>query len=494
VEWWQRQRWPWAAAYLAVSWLALHTHYFNGFVLVAQSLFVLSRALCFPRLRHTVLGWIQLQVVLGLLYLPWLGQASSVLSTYGGNGDSPALWAMIQRAISVFVVGESTPPAQRMAWAVLAGLLLLAGVVRLARSGAGAGRTLWLLLLCCFGPLLATWWSAQERPIFNERYLLVAAAPFYLLLAAGTFGILDFRFWILARSARRSVPAPPRVRVLLSWGYLVMVLVLLAGMILSLQRHYTNPAYSKTRGWRELAETFHRYSARFPRERVRLAQNYPDPTLWYYYTGPAPHVVLPPAAHDRTGAVEQVAELAAAGVQRVVIALQPAANWDNEQIAESALTGRYHLVKEEQVGVWPVQIYAAPPAQAAPLAASFQNDVQLTSVAIQPGSPGPGDLLEIYLTWRGDRQQLAGTEKVFVHLLNGAGTLVAQDDRLLDRNALDRALDARVFYAILLPDPLPAGDYRLIAGLYDPAQPGAPRVRTAEGADFLEIGLLTTVQ
>jgi hypothetical protein len=179
---------------------------------------------------------------------------------------------------------------------------------------------------------------------------------------------------------------------------------------------------------------------------------------------------------DRTGAVVQVAELAAAGVQRVVIALQPAANWDNKQIAEAALAGRYQLALEGRAGVWPVQIYALPPAQTEPFAATFQNAVHLTSVGIQPGSLGPGDLLEVYLTWRGDWQRLAGTEKVFVQLLNGDGVLVAQDDRLLERSALDPAVDARTLYAILLPDPLPSGTYRLIAGLYDPAQPGAPRV------------------
>jgi hypothetical protein len=168
--------------------------------------------------------------------------------------------------------------------------------------------------------------------------------------------------------------------------------------------------------------------------------------------------------------------------------LQPAANWDNEQIAETVLAGRYQLAMAEQTGVWQVQIYALPPQRAKPLAARFQNGLQLTSVAIQPGLLGPGDLLEVYLTWQGEGRKLSGTEKVFVQLLNGEGVLVAQDDRPLERSTLD----ARVFYAILLPDPLPAGAYRLIAGLYDPAQPGAPRVHTAEGADFVEVGLLRT--
>jgi hypothetical protein len=45
-------------------------------------------------------------------------------------------------------------------------------------------------------------------------------------------------------------------------------------------------------------------------------------------------------------------------------------------------------------------------------------------------------------------------------------------------------------YAILVPWQLPAGEYRLIMALYDPAQPGAPRLLTTAGADHVELGTL----
>ncbi len=41
---------------------------------------------------------------------------------------------------------------------------------------------------------------------------------------------------------------------------------------------------------------------------------------------------------------------------------------------------------------------------------------------------------------------------------------------------------------LLLPDNLPPGRYQLIAGLYDPVQGGAPRLRAADGSDFVQIG------
>src|SRR5690606_12164419 len=96
-------------------------------------------------------------------------------------------------------------------------------------------------------------------------------------------------------------------------------------------------------------------------EQVRIAQNFPDPTLWYYYRGLIEHVVLPPAAGDRAGTEEAVAQLGGAGVRRVILPAQPAANWDDDEIAAAALANSYDEVHAEQVGVWPVRVFAGPP-------------------------------------------------------------------------------------------------------------------------------------
>ena len=225
--------------------------------------------------------------------------------------------------------------------------------------------------------------------------------------------------------------------------------------------------------------TLNRFSTGFPASQVRFAQNFPDPTLWYYATGPVEHIVLPPAAHDPAGARKTIAQLQAAGVQRVILPVQPAPNWDDQQIAGTALAEAYTLVYERQVGVWPVQIYTQRTAPLAPLKFEFRNNVTLTGALLQPPILVPGQLLVVYLQWQGVAQKLTGTEKVFVQLLNASSQLVAQDDRPLD---VHRALAT---YGILLPERLPAGAYQLIAGLYDPAQAGAPRVHTVEGADFV---------
>jgi FtsH-binding integral membrane protein len=62
------------------------------------------------------------------------------------------------------------------------------GVVRLLAGSAADRRNFWLLTCYLGVPVLATWWGAQNRPIFNERYLVASAPPFYLLIAAAFAG------------------------------------------------------------------------------------------------------------------------------------------------------------------------------------------------------------------------------------------------------------------------------------------------------------------
>lgn len=508
IGWLQRQRRSWAIAYTVVSWLALHTHYFSVFVLVAQNLFVVTRLFLIPvvktlvfsqeeerlksllRLsaRFTLINWLTLQATIAFFYGPWLLRVQGTLTNYHGNGDSPGMGDMVRRAGSVFLVGESVPAEQQLWWALLAGALLIWGGVCLVRAGANGQRTLLLLSFYLGVPLLATWWSAMQRPIFNERYLVAAAPPFYLLLAVG----LGQSGWLAGWGARRLKPASATQSALKRTGLRAVIvvgvwLVLVLGLVLSLQRHYSDPVYSKTRGWRTLAATLVQWSAGLPPEKVRLAQNFPDPTLWYYYRGDVTHLVLPPGAKDEAGARAAVQGLRTAGVERVLLPLQPAINWDDRGIAAGTLATAYQLLYEAPIGVWPVQLYVAPPTNLMPVDVAFQNGMKLVGIATQPATMTSGNVLAVALDWQGNGATLSGTEKVFVQLLNSAGQLVAQDDRPLSLPTKQPIMSSLALYGILLPVTLPPGDYQLIAGLYDPAQPGAPRVLTTAGVDHTVI-------
>ncbi|MEJ5246298.1 MAG: glycosyltransferase family 39 protein [Caldilinea sp.] len=474
VETLQRQRSRWGLAYVAVAWLALHTHYYAAFALAALTFFVATRALFVPNARSSLARWLMWQTIVAALYLPWLLSVAGIIGSYGGNGDSPDFWSMAQRSLSVFAVGEMAPAEQRTAWAVAAGLLLAIAVLRLGAGSPTDRRTLWLLI-CYFAlPVLIIWWSAWERPIFNERYLAVSAPAFALLIAAAFDG------------RRFSGPREP----LLRGAALLLLAALLAGMTLSLYRHYADPAYSKTRGWRDLAAALERFSAGLPAEQVRIAQNFPDPTLWYYYRGAVEHIVLPPGPHDEAGARAAVDALAKAGVRRILLPLQPAANWDDRDLAVAALAqSPYDRVDEERVGVWPLLLYAGQPSPRVEkeINALFENGFLLHGVSgLEEQQVVPGGLLTFTLVGMrppGD----VGALKLSVQLLNDDGALATQQDLPLTewRRGDGRTMTRN--YGLRLPAELPPGGYRLIAVLYDPTIEGLPRIRTMDGAELVEL-------
>ncbi len=475
-------RWRNWLAYVVITWLALHNHYFSVFILAAQNLFVLGIAVFDRSWRRLIGRWLLAQMAVCLLYLPWLIAARDTLATYHGNGDSPGFGAMWVRALSVFAVGETAPVEQRLLIALLASVLLVIGSIRLLRAGGRLRQALFLLALYLAVPLLATWLSALSRPIFNERYLVAAVPAFYLLVAAAVAGPASQPLPGAQQKSRN--PLAP----FLQWVTAATLVVLVANAGMSLHRYYTDPNYSKTAGWRALAAMLTQFSTGLPADRVRLAQSIPDPTLWYYYQGDVEHLVLPPAAHDEIRARAEVARLVEEGVERVVLAVQPAAYWDERGIAQAALASEYELLTEVQVGNWPVQVYTRSLSEPQPLGVTFANGLALTAAGSQAQTLSPGDTVLVQLRWEGSPAGLNGSEKISLQLLDGAGRLVAQADQPLGAGQVG----VTTSYPLALPLLLQPGNYRLILAVYDPGREGAPRLLTTAGDDHVELGVLVS--
>ncbi len=112
---------------------------------------------------------------------------------------------------------------------------------------------------------------------------------------------------------------------------------------------------------------------------------------------------------------------------------------------------------------------------------------------VEAPQPTTDGLLPVTLVWRGENTAVV-SYRVFVQLLNEAGELVAQADGepaqwsrpttgwLLGEIVLDS-------HALPLPADLPAGEYRLIAGLYDAAT--GERLGTGHGRDFILLDTIT---
>jgi len=116
--------------------------------------------------------------------------------------------------------------------------------------------------------------------------------------------------------------------------------------------------------------------------------------------------------------------------------------------------------------------------------ARFGEAIVLREYALPDGPLAPGDVLPLELTWQADGT-LEGLYKVFAHLLNADGQLVAQYDsepasgaRPTDSWVVGETVGDR--RGILLPIDLPAGTYSVVVGWY-PAD-GSGRLPTVDAS------------
>jgi hypothetical protein len=115
--------------------------------------------------------------------------------------------------------------------------------------------------------------------------------------------------------------------------------------------------------------------------------------------------------------------------------------------------------------------YQVPPL-AHPFESTLGGAIELLGYDLDPGPWQPGQAVALTLYWR-PMVQPSGNNKVFIHLMNAQGELVAQRDALplggtvlTSQWSLDEVLTDP--YTLSLPPDLPEGDYQLEVGMYRP--------------------------
>lgn len=185
------------------------------------------------------------------------------------------------------------------------------------------------------------------------------------------------------------------------------------------------------------------------------------PQLWYVSAG------LPPAAPENS-------------VERWLA--------ENAFKAEDGWFGDFRLLRYATPG----GLADAPARQLDATLADRRNRVDVRSARL-PQTLTPGQALPLALEFQVAQAQ--DPLRWFVQLLGPDGAPVA----LLDTAPLDgyttfpelpagEILTERA--GLALPSGLAAGEYRLIAGLYNPSAAGSPRLTRPDGADFVELAVL----
>lgn len=137
--------------------------------------------------------------------------------------------------------------------------------------------------------------------------------------------------------------------------------------------------------------------------------------------------------------------------------------------------------------------YAVPQALVSrPMTVILGSAIQLVAIGL-PQAAQAGRPLPVQLEWLALRAPEADYN-VFLQLLSGQGVLTAQHDSPPGGGYLPTSgwlAGARVIdrHGLVLPNFLPAGEYRLIAGLYHPTT--GQRLPVSTGGDFVELGTIT---
>ena len=212
-------------------------------------------------------------------------------------------------------------------------------------------------------------------------------------------------------------------------------------------------------------------------------------TLERFYKGDLPIFELPQERDAAMGQLEQIA-----GQQRRLHVLYRASEGsDPEGIAQGWLGEHAYPGRDTWLGAVRAVTYRLPGDEAGwsveQPGANFGDQLQLVEAARSAQTVQAGELLAVRLAWQTIAQP-AADYTLFLQLLDADGRVAAQRDVPLLSGGMPASVwqpgqQAETRVGIALPVGSAPGDYRLIAGLYDP-QTG--RRVPVGGGDFLELG------
>jgi len=259
---WLSRHW---VVYLVITTAALYTHYYAAFIPLFQTAFVLLCAWRTRRYRHVLARWVGGMALLGLAYAPWLYLSYEVLTSYVvekvAHEAYPPLppWEYLTDHLTAFSAGAL---GDRTAPTIVCVALALLGLLSCRKSQISTPKPQTdlppascilhpasCLLLYLFVPLAAGFainLYFPFHPPHYERQFLYAAPAFYVLVAFGLVGLVDWTRRVATRRRREPMPAVARwaVRVapIAIVALTLLVIAALSGM--ALQSFYTTARYA----------------------------------------------------------------------------------------------------------------------------------------------------------------------------------------------------------------------------------------------------------
>lgn len=425
-----------------------------------------------------------------VLFLGWIAYAWPALTSYPGYFPEPVGFvAVLQRTTGTFAFGQLEAP--RRALVGLAGFVVLLGVTWALRRAARRCDDGLLIALVAGLPVVGTALMFLIRPMFEERYLIVAAPATIALLAIGSWAF-GSGLWSVASRAPMALDErwSPAARAAFGAAPAVALLALTAPFL----RGYFPLVEESRPDWRGLAAWI-QATAR-PGDVVLITGNGVADLYGYYQRDTTPTIL---AADPATvgPAVDGLPAMHARGAFHL-----PYLDALPDRIAHDRLAaigfpgeGRWFRAQHAQYVALPPPGFPA----ARPIGARWSSSIELRDAAVGPAMVGPGDAVDVALTWA--TLHAAPDLKMSLRLFGADGKQVAQ----LDRRPVD---DARPFptlrpgepvrdgHALRVPADAPPGSYEAALLLYQPSDARAlapdadPSLLRPENRDLVRLGTI----
>jgi 4-amino-4-deoxy-L-arabinose transferase-like glycosyltransferase len=431
---------------------AMYTHYSAALIVIFQGMFVTWDSLHQRRFpwQYATVG-----IAAGLLFLPWFLSIQQLLTDYRGYGERVNIADSLWRPLTAFAGGQFLK--SEIAWGNAFFFLpfLCLGIVGLWIRRRSAAL---LMLLYLLVPLIGVYTASQFKPVFDERYLIIASPAFYLLIGAGLVWLLDLR------------------RTWLAVASLMLVAALLFSGGVALSNYYLNPRFAKSPPWREVLA----YIAQKARPEDALIYTAPLPTIQYYNKNRLPAYLVIPRG-PVTSLTEATEELQNVFEDHARVWLIPAApgDWPVSHQVEPWLDRHSARLDQTFFRIVHIGLYESPAAffdAMEPQTAVFADGLHLTGFRLGDGeSPmalEAGEAIPLTLVWYAEDSPTKAYT-VFTHLVDSDGTLWGQWDNPPvwgTYPTIGWATGETVFDQYLIPveEDAPPGEYHLLVGLYDP--------------------------
>jgi len=465
-----RRRWrlspgDWAALIL-VETMALYTHYF-ALMLLAYLGLVMLGSLAWDRRWMALRRWLGAQLLVGLIYLPWVWTAARQL----GEHAPPDMRTLPLRPFLGLIwrfhfsglswAGARYPHFVQvtLALAIMGGVSFIANIL-LRRIGSWD----WLALGCFLLPLGAVFAIEQARPGIHPRYTLMLSVPLFLLLARQVV------LWLRGVGAQKVAGT--------AFG-VVIVLSLALGLQAMAREHHKDDV-------RGLAS----YLTDKARAQDLILFDYEDFAFQYYYQGQAPVLYLeghgPPESLIRRVLEE------AQGRERIFLVTWYTGHTDRRDLYPFLLElngqmqddGHFRGLRLRRYALQPQPVLSEGEGMRAPVLAPTFADYgpfHLTAAFWERSAPAEG-AITVALGWQ-LTEAVKARYKAAVTLKDGVGRQIASVDSPLvnDQGRPTEewlaATEAENYYVIPIPMGTPPLTHTLHVALYTEDAP--------EGLDLL---------